>query len=246
LKARRTRALCGTAVLAAAWLVVLADEPAESPAFDTAAAARRARERGGETYPFRWKLGGFLGVLAGLFVPRSGDALLSFVPAGDERVEVEMLITSPGRDGEYFRYGAEVDAASGDTRSVQSHSVFRGKTRSKDRTFTDGDVIDFASVFYRLRWYPPRTATEMRIWSDGKIYPVVIEPLPAERRSVGDEKIEVRGYAVLPVPVKGQASFDDKFSVWFALDERSTPVAIDGRRGWVKVRFQLQDSQDAG
>ena len=191
-----------------------------------------------EAFPFRWKLGGFLGALAGLFVPRSGDALLSFTPTGDERIAIEMRITSPGRDGEYFRYAAEVDVASGSTTAVHSESRFRDKTRNRDQSFSDGDVIDFASVFYRLRWHPPREPAELRIWSDGKIYPVTVGPLGTERLRVGDDEIDVRGYSVRPIVVKGEAKFNEAFSVYFALDERSQPVAIDGKRGWIKVRFR--------
>ena len=53
-------------------------------------AARVAVERGGEAVHMRWKFSGFLGFLAGLFLPNSGDALLTFIPDPDGRRSIEM------------------------------------------------------------------------------------------------------------------------------------------------------------
>jgi hypothetical protein len=80
---------------------------------DPRAAAQAAVIGGGEVVHLRWKLGGFLGALAGLFLPNSGDGVLTFIPAEKDRLQVQLLITAPKRDGEYFLYGAEVNERSG-------------------------------------------------------------------------------------------------------------------------------------
>ena len=64
-------------------------------------AVSEAVAQGGEVVRMRWKLGGFIGFLAGLFLPNSGDAMLSFVPVADDLIEIRLLITAPGRKGDF-------------------------------------------------------------------------------------------------------------------------------------------------
>ena len=203
-----------------------------------------ALESGGEVYPFRWKLGGFLGILAGLFVPDDGDAVLTFVPVDNgERVEIELLITAPNREGEYFLYGAEVDRQSGSTLAVWESQFFRGEGKSKEQDIDEPDVIDFASVLYRVRRSPPEVTTPMTIWNGGKTYPVVLQPLGVEMRKVDRQKIYVRGYSVLGVEVEGKSSFKDKMFLYFLADEVATPAQIVGKRGMIKVKASLTASE---
>ena len=82
----------------------------------------------------------------------------------------------------------------------------------------------------------------MTIWDMGKTYPVEVEPLKPEKRKVAGQKIHVRGYEIRGVKIKGKPSFDDKFFLYFAQDDDSTPVEIVGRRSLVRVRFQLVSS----
>ena len=233
------------AVLAAALAVPFAvsSEPREELSrpieTDQVKAARDAASRGGEVLHLRWKLSGFLGMLAGLFVPNSGDALLTFVPASEDRVEIGVLVTAPKHDGDYFVYGAVIDEGSGSTSTVWSSYAYRDSGRDREQAIDESDVIDYASAIYHLRWNPPETTTRMKIWDMGKTYPVEVQPLKPRKRKIGDQKVLVRGYEVRGVKVKGKPSFDDKFYLYFANDDRSTPVEIVGKRSLIRVRFQL-------
>lgn len=206
---------------------------------DQLKAARDAASRGGEVLRLRWKLSGFLGMLAGLFVPNKGDALLTFVPASDDRVEIGVLVTAPKRAGDYFVYGAEIDEGSGTTSAVWSSYAYGDSNRDREQQVDTSDVIDYASAIYHLRWNPPATTTRMTIWDMGKTYPVVVEPLKPRKRNIGGKKIMARGYEIRGVKIKGQPTFDDKFYLYFADDAQSTPVEIVGKRSMVRVRMQL-------
>jgi len=206
---------------------------------DQLEAARVAASRGGEVLHLRWKLSGFLGLVAGLFVPNSGDALLTFVPASENRVEIGVLVTTPKRDGEYFVYGAEIDEESGATSNVWSSYAYSDSARNREQQIDVTNVIDYASAIYHLRWNPPLTTTQMTIWDMGKTYPVQVKPLKLQKRNVAGKKVVVRGYEIRGVKVKGQPSFADKFYLYFANDDRSTPVEIVGKRSLVRVRFQF-------
>ena len=210
---------------------------------DPSEAAALANRDGGEVFQLRWRFSGFLGALASLFVPSRGDAALTFVPGPEDRVNVQLVATAPKREGEYFVYGAEVDRISGATRAVWSSYQFRDKKQGREQSLEGSDVIDFASAIYRLRWNPPEKAVSMRIWHHGKTYPARIEPLGEEKRRIDGRKIQVRGYAVRGVKVKGEPFFEDRFFVYFAQDEHSMPVEILGKRGWVKIRFQLVEPE---
>lgn len=203
-------------------------------------ATAAALEQGGEVFHFEWKLGGFLGVLAGLFVPDDGDAQLSFVPVPDKgAVAIQLLVTADGHEGEYFLYGAEVDQESGSTVAVWSSQVFRDERKDKEQDITEGDIIDFASVIYHMRRDPPRERTPMTIWNSGKIYPVAMEPTGVERRKIQHEKVEVQGYAVRGVEVDGKSSFRDKMFLYFLDDVETTPAMIIGKRSVIKIKASL-------
>lgn len=210
---------------------------------DQVKAAQDAASRGGEVLHLRWKLSGFLGFLAGLFVPSHGDALLTFVPASEDRVEIGVLVTAPKRAGDYFVYGAEIDEGSGATSTVWSSYAYGDSNRDREQQLDASDVIDYASAIYHLRWNPPKTTTRMTIWDMGKTYPVEVEPLKPRKRKIGGKKIMARGYEIRGVKIEGEPTFDDKFYLYFADDARSTPVEIVGKRSMVRVRFQLTSTE---
>ena len=202
-------------------------------------AAAAAARKNGEVYHMEWKLGGFLGTLAGLFVPSSGDALLTLVPADGKRQEVQVLITAPKRDGEYFIYGAAIDQETESTKEVWSSYHFRDSGREREQQIEQDDVIDFASAIYHLRKNPPTEPTRFTIWNQGKTYPVQVRPLKPERRKVSGTKTDAQGYEISGVKVDGEAAFKERFTLYFARNGSLTPLEITGKRGWVKLRIQL-------
>lgn len=222
---------------------VVRDELSREAAFDIQTAKQRGLERNGEVLPFRWKIGGFLGALAGLFVPNSGDALLTIADTSERKTEIELLITAPNRDGEYFLYGSEIDRETSATSSVWSSQTFRGRRKDKEQEVHDPTVVSYATAILRLRWDPPTTPVQITVWNDGKVYPAVVEPIPPHVRKISGRKIEVRGYGIQGAKVDGKSSFDEKLYLFFALDETATPVEILGRRSILKIRVQLADGE---
>jgi len=243
---RGASALAAAVALVSLTALVRADEPSETLSrpieTDPARAASAAEERGGEVLRLHWKLAGFLGALVGLFVPNEGDALLTFVPDQEDRTEIQILVTAPRRSGEYFLYGAAIDVTTGTTERVWDSYVFRDRRKDREQEIRESEIIDYASAVYRLRWNPPSDAARMTIWNHGDTYPVEVEPLDAETRKIQGKKTQVRGYVIHGVEVDGKRSFDDKFFVYFARDEHSTPVEIAGKRGLIRVRIQLVDA----
>ena len=213
--------------------------PLRSIGVDPESAARDAVERGGEAVRMRWKFTGFLGFLASLFVPSSGNALLTTVPDKDGTLGIELLLTAPKREGEYFIYGAQIDQETGSTVAVWNRQSFRGKKKEKHTEIEQPRVIDYASAIYHLRWSAPERPTLITIWDRGKTYAAEIKPLGTKRRKIGGKKIEVRGYAVRGVKMEGSDSFDDKIFLYFARDSQSTPVEIVAKRGVLRVRMQM-------
>lgn len=221
----------------------VSDTLSRDVAQDIATARQRGVDRGGEVLPFHWKIGGFLGALAGLFVPNSGDSLLTIVDTEGDHTEVELLITAPKREGEYFLYGSEIDREDGATSAVWSSQVFRGKRKDKEQRIEDRSVISYATAILRLRFDPPMSPVRITVWNDGKVYPADVTPIPPHLRKVSGRKIEVRGYEISGAEVDGRPSFDERLFLYFALDDGATPVEILGKRSILKIRVQLADEE---
>jgi hypothetical protein len=139
-------------------------------------------------------------------------------------------------------YGAAVDDSNGAVRSVWQSQRVKDKLKESEQGIERSDLIDYASVIYRLRWMPPESPSQMMIWSSGKIYPADVDPLGPSVRKISGEKIEVRGYSVRGTKIDGKRAFKDRFDVYFTRDERSTPVEIVGKRGLISLRISLVDT----
>lgn len=201
-----------------------------------------------ETFHYRWHLSSFLGRLAGLFFPSSGEGMLSFSHNGKGHLVSELLITSEkSEEGEFWRYGSEMDPEQQRTVRAWSAYRFRDKEKEKEAPVTEEGVIDVASGIQRIRADPPTQPTDMRIWSDGRIYPVTVIPRGWEERQVGDEAVSTRHYEITGREVPGERHWEGSLELWLAEDEGSTPVRILIRRTGIGVSLELQpDPGDAG
>ncbi len=137
-----------------------------------------------EEFQYRWQLRNFIGSLAGLFLPNQGEGSLTFRKDGNGRLTSELTITSTAAQGEYFRYGSEVDTRTLQPIRAWSAYSWRGETKTKSEPIHQEGVFDVASGIYSIRQDPPDKARRMEIWSDGKIYPVVVIPLGDESRKM--------------------------------------------------------------
>lgn len=205
--------------------------------------AEKAAE--GEEFHYRWELRNVLGVVAGLFFPRHGDGELTFKtdPAG--RLRSELVITSPdSREGEFWRYGAEIDTRTMQPLRAWSSYYWRGQAKSKTKEIEQKGVVDIVSGLYAIRRDPPAKKEHLEIWSDGKIYPIVLLPLGLERRMVSGKPVATRHFGIrpdeeAPLTADNAHRWKGKIDFWFATDTVSTPVEIDISRSLADVRLEL-------
>jgi hypothetical protein len=230
----KARKVCG-AVLAALLLgpalVVRADAPVPTT---------------GEAFHYRWQLNNILGFLAGLVIPRHGKGDLSFTPESNGTLKSELLITSPeSSDGAYWRYGCDMDARTLQPLKAWSSYLWHGKLRSKTRDIDKKGVFDLVSAIYSLRRDPPRVAEVLDIWTDGDVFPVAVNPMGVEHRSIAGHMTDAMHYALRPAEVNGRLKWKGKVDLYYAQNASSTPVEIDISRSLADLHLELESS-DAG
>jgi|HubBroStandDraft_3_1064219.scaffolds.fasta_scaffold02367_3 hypothetical protein len=195
----------------------------------------------GEEFHYRWQLGNLVGYLAGLFLPRSGNGELTFRDDHNGHLLTELVITSPdGHDGEYFRYGSEIDDRTLQPLRAWTSYFWRGRSKSKVKEIEQKGVLDIVSGLYVIRRQLPQQEQRLEIWSDGDIFPAAIIPRGREKRLIGGRPIDTLHYAIRPVSEPGRPRWKGKIDFWFATDPAATPVEIDISRSLADVRLVLQ------
>jgi len=203
--------------------------------------AASAQVRGDEEFQYRWQLGNVIGTLAGLFLPNRGEGNLTFKKDGNGHLRSELTITSAvAKQGENFRYGSEVDTRTMQPIRAWSSYSWRGETKSKSEDITAEGVLDIASGIYAIRRDPPMKTRRMEIWSDGKIYPVIVIPQGGETRTLDGRKIEVRKFSIRGIDVPDRDRWKGRLDLWLARDEAATPVEILISRNLADVRMELK------
>ncbi len=208
------------------------------PSATLLAPARAASPAEDETLRYRWRLDGFLGALAGIFVPNDGDGELTVRHQPGGRLRSELTITAPERS-DFFRYGAEWEPSTGTTVSAWSSQLWRGEPKSKQAEIGQTGVIDVATAVHALRRAPPSAPRRLEIWSDGKLYPVMVYPRGAEQRRIGGKTIACRHFAIRSINVPGRRAWKGELDLWLADDSFATPVEILVARSSARVRLEL-------
>jgi hypothetical protein len=192
-----------------------------------------------EEFHYRWSLHNFLGAVAGLFLPNHGDGELTFKTDDNGHLRSELKITSPAAGGDYWRYGAEIDAARLQPIRAWSSYRWRGKQKSESEEITQQGVIDIVSAIYSLRNDPPDRPRRISIWSDEKVYPVLISPRGRERRTLPAGTVDTRHYAIRGIDTGEGRFWKGKVDLWLATDPASTPVVIQISRSLADVRLEM-------
>lgn len=205
------------------------------------AAASAIDASGEERFVYRWELKKLAALVGGILLPGQGTGLLTVAPRDDGHVLSELLITSEHSDeGEFWRYGAEIDTDLGQTLRAWSSYLWRGESKSKSARIEERGVIDVASGIYQLRQDPPDKPRRMRIWSDGKVYAVLVVPEGEETRTLpGGREVETMHYRIRGLDIPGERYWKGHMDVWLAQDEAATPVEIHFDRTLVGVRLRL-------
>jgi uncharacterized protein DUF3108 len=194
-----------------------------------------------EEFRYAWQLRNLVGVVAGLFLPNQGEGSLTFKTQKNGHLRTELTITSDAsREGEFFRYGSEIDTETLQPIRAWSSYSWRGETKTKSEEIEQQGVLDIASGIYAIRRDPPAKPRRMEIWSDGKIYPVVVMPLGEEVRKVGDAKVATRHFSIRGLEAPGRRKWKGKLDLWLAKDDAATPVGILISRNLADVRMDLK------
>lgn len=200
-----------------------------------------AQGPGNEEFQYRWQLRNIIGTLAGLFLPNRGEGNLTFKKDGNGHLRSELTITSSvAKQGEYFRYGSEVDVRTLQPIRAWSSYSWRGETKSKSDEITANGVLDIASGIYAIRRDPPKKTRRMEIWSDGKIYPVIVVPQENEVRTIDGKKVEVQKFSIRGFDAPGRDRWKGRLDLWLSRDEAATPVEILISRNLADVRMELK------
>ena len=193
-----------------------------------------------EQFQYRWQLKNFVGAVAGLFLPNQGEGSLTFRTTNGHLHSELMITSSASRDGEYFRYGSEIDKIT--LRPIRAWSAYswRGESKSKSEEIEKQGVLDVAAGIFAIRRDPPEKSRRMEIWSDGKIYQVVVMPRGPETRKLSGRSIQTRHYSIRGVEIPGRRKWKGKMDLWLATDEAATPVEIVISRNLADVRMELK------
>jgi hypothetical protein len=198
-----------------------------------------------EELDYGWKLKGFGGAIVGLFFPDSGDASLVTESGPGASFTTVLELTSPHREGEYYRYGSEI-GTSGRPVRVWSSYQFRGKSKLRERAVAEDEVLDFASAIQILRRERPVAVRYLRLWSDGREYPLSVSPRDEEPVDCAGRSWTARRYDIVGRKVEGERFWKGKFQIWLADDEDATPVRIVGEKGLLTVRLELIEAREDG
>jgi hypothetical protein len=198
-----------------------------------------------EELDYGWKLKGFGGALIGLFFPDSGDASLVTETGPGASFTTVLELTSPHREGEFYRYGSEI-GTSGRPVRVWSSYQFRGKSKMRERDIEEEEVVDFASAIHMLRRERPVAVRYLRLWSDGREYPLSVSPSDEELVDCAGRSWTARRYDIVGRKVEGEKFWKGRFQIWLADDEEATPVRIIGEKGLLTVRLELEEAKQDG
>lgn len=238
---KKTRLLPGALIV----LLLLAMLPA--PAAGQGNSPQVEEAPVGEVLTYRWDLRGAFSFLAGLFLPDRGTGVLQTESAPEGLTRSQLKIESEqSAEGEFWLYGAEIRPSDGETEEVWSAYKWRGKESSKRQQLDGEGMIDVVSGIYSLRLNPPVRPRRLEIWSDGKMYPVVIIPGNERNLNVCGNRTSVRPYYIQGVDLPDRRHWKGRLEIWLADDPQATPVRIVVDRGWAKVRLDLREAREDG
>jgi hypothetical protein len=201
-----------------------------------------------ERLDYVWRVEGIKGFFLRLVAPGRGEGTLTTVLNERGHYETELHITAQSRRrGDFYLYGSSIDPAT--RRSVRAWTAQQigDKSKSREADLESEDVIDLASGILLVRREPPREQRRMRIWSNGNMYPVVLEPLDTRRAPFRGRLAEVRGYAIRGDRVPGEREWKGGLELYLADDPSATPVEMFVINKGVRVRLLLdQESSQFG
>ena len=197
---------------------------------------------GDEVLVYRWKLEGIKGLIVRLVAPGRGEGSLTTVLNDDGNFETELHMSAESRrKGDFWRYGSSFDQEQ--KRSLKAWTAQRigNKERAREADLEDDDVIDLASGILLVRNDPPKQRRKLRIWSSGRLYPVIIEPRGVGQAEFRGQQVGVRRYAIRGYRVPGEREWNGGLELVLADDESATPVEMFVLNKGVRARLELDE-----
>ncbi len=197
---------------------------------------------GDEMLIYRWKLEGIKGLILRLVAPGRGEGSLTTVLNESGHFETELHMSAENRRlGDFWRYGSSVDPVAQRSLRAWTAQKIGDKERSRKADLEEGDVIDLASGILLVRRDPPTLRRRMRVWSSGRLYPVVIEPRGERRTEFRGRQATVRIYSISGYPVPGEREWNGGLELHLADDASATPVEMFVINKGVRARLRLDE-----
>ena len=197
---------------------------------------------GDEMLVYRWRVEGVKGLILRLVAPGRGEGSLTTVLNEQGQFETELHMSAEQRrQGDFWRYGSSVDPVARRSLKAWTAQKIGDKRKSSEADLEDDDVIDLASGILLVRRDPPKQRRRMRIWSNGKLYPVVIEPLGTDRAEFRGRLTTVRRYAISGYRVPGEREWKGGLELHLADDASATPVEMHVLNKGVHARLRLDE-----
>jgi len=195
-----------------------------------------------EVLVYRWKVEGIKGILLRLVAPGRGEGSLTTVLNEQGHFETELHMSAERRrKGDFYRYGSSVDPVAKRSLRAWTAQKIGDKEKSREADLEHEDLIDLASGILLVRRDPPTLRRQMRIWSNGKIYPVVIEPRGEGRTDFHGRQTKVRIYSITGYRVPGEREWKGGLELLLADDASATPVEMFVVNKGVRARLRLDE-----
>jgi len=193
-----------------------------------------------EALSFHWELKGFVGTLARLFVPGSGEGAIVNQPTEEGMIESEFRITSKDAEKrEFWIYGSLIDQRTLRPLEAWNVSHYRGRDRRRETEIDEPGLVDIPTAIHLMRKAPPAQPMRLLLWADGKIYPVLFEYHGLQYKRVEGKQIPVAVHSVVGLDESGQRRWEGRLDLWTTRDERALPVENLFRREGAKVLLTL-------
>lgn len=198
---------------------------------------------GDERLVYDWKIEGFKGLILRLVAPTRGEGSLTTVLDPDGIYETELHMSAEHRrQGDFWRYGSTFDPQANRSLSAWTMQKIGDDERSREADLTGEDLIDLASGILLIRRDPPATRRKMRIWSNGRLYPVAIERHGERRDEFRGRPATVRVYSIRGYRVPGEREWNGGLELHLADDPSATPVEMFVLNKGVRARLRLDEA----
>ena len=197
---------------------------------------------GDERLVYRWKVEGVKGLILRLVAPGHGEGSLTTVLNPQGHLETELHMSAEKRrKGDFWRYGSSVDPLAKRSLRAWTAQKIGDKEKSREADLEDDDLIDLASGILLVRRDPPTLRRRMRIWSNGRLYPVVIEPRGEAQGEFRGRRSTIRIYSIRGYRVPGEREWKGGLELHLADDPSATPVEILVLNKGVRARLRLDE-----